>query len=209
MPAISFSNIGELVIAKMFQAKPKNLLPILKLGENDIDYAHIEEIPQFAFAETTIAHDQGYGFDPMHKVDVALWVQPNAAYALELKLGETGLGRANINKWLKPCVLNKVGTNLKGSMLAILDRRSNEETPIGDLVTVLNGQNIPLQRNWAIVARTKIINNWGNNAPDFSPETKQIQVEDLIKAYGGEIVFNKLVETLLEFNYFQEWNLGA
>ena len=64
MPAISFSNIGELVIAKMFQAKPQNLLPILELGENDIDYAHIAEIPQFAFAETTIVHDQGYGFDP-------------------------------------------------------------------------------------------------------------------------------------------------
>jgi hypothetical protein len=209
MPAISFSNIGELVIAKMFQAKPQNLLPILELGENDIDYAHIAEIPQFAFAETTIVHDQGYGFDPMHKVDVALWIRPNAAYALELKLGETGLGRAKINEWLKPCVLNKHGTNLKGKMLAILDRRSNEETPIGNLVTVLNGQNISLQHNWAIVARTTIINNWRNNAPDFLPETKQIQVEDLIEAYGGEIVFNELVQTLLEFNYFQEWNLGA
>ncbi|MCS5643631.1 MAG: hypothetical protein NZ807_10260 [Dehalococcoidia bacterium] len=209
MCPISFSNLGELVIAQMFQEQPQNLLPILELEENDIDYAYIAEIDQFAFAETTIAHDQVYGFDPMHKVDVALWIRPNAALALELKLGETGLSRGNINNWLEPCVLNKNGTHLKGKMLAILDRRSNEETPIGDLVTVLNGQNIPLQHNWAIVARTGIIDNWQNDAPDFSPETQQIKVEDLIEAYGGEIVFNELVETLLEFNYFQAWNLGA
>ena len=192
-------------MSEMANRKPECILQTLQLHEI-ADLNFVKCLPRFAFPESKLCPQNGYTFDGMHRVDVTLWIREDLAVACELKLGCTGLNKANIDGKLKSCRLVQGNTRVAGSMMAILDQNFDFADPPTSLSVQLDDKTVPLCRDWFVVAHKQILDRWkGNSRPAFSCHAKCVSISAIVEAFGGREEFNDLVREQLTFDYFSEW----
>jgi len=203
---ISLSHLGEVIVAEMAERKREAMIHALGLT-NCADLHHVRGIEKFAFSECKIAKHHGFIFDGASRVDVALWIQPQLAIALELKLGETRLTKTRIDdEFLIDCRLSHNKSRIAGNMMAILDRRFGNFAPPDGLSVELGSKAVTLSRDWFVVTRQCVLDRWGGDArPNFSANTKCTTIQGLADAFGGREPFNALVGKLLDIDYFDTW----
>lgn len=203
---ISFSHLAEEVVAQM--AERQRVATVNALGLTDCaDLNHVQSVETFAFHECKLARHNGYTFDGASRVDVVLWIRPNLAVALELKLGATRLTKTRIDdEFLRECRTSHNGTRIAGNMMAILDRRFGKIAPADGLNVELGVALVSVSRHWFVVTRQSVLDRWvGDDRPDFSPSTVCVTIGSLVAAFGGKQPFNDLVRELLSIDYFDEW----
>jgi hypothetical protein len=138
---------------------------------------------------------------------VVLWICPNLAVALELKLGATRLTKTRIDdEFLVDCRLSHNGSRIAGNMMAILDRRFEDIATADGLSVELETTEVELSRDWFVVTRQSVLDKWvGDDRPSFSSNTSCVTIGSLVTAFGGQQAFNTLVRELLDIDYFDEW----
>lgn len=207
--------MGGIARARPFSARGWHLpfrwhLPFLRTFRSftelaDID--HVRTARTFAFHECKLARHHGYIFDGASRVDVVLWIRPELAVGLELKLGATRLTKTRIDdEFLLDCRTSHNDQRIEGNMMAILDRRFGNIAPPDGLPVELENSVVPLSRDWFVVTRQSILDKWiGDDRPSFSPYTSCVTVGSLVAAFGGQQPFNTLVRELLSIDYFDSW----
>jgi hypothetical protein len=203
---ISLSHLGEVIVAEMAERKRAATLDALGLTEL-ADLNHVRALDRFAFYECRLARHHGYIFDGASRIDVVLWVRPDLAVALELKLGATRLTKSRIDgEFLLDCRTSHKDKRIAGNMMAILDRRFATIAPVDGLSVELDGSVVQLSRNWFVVTRQSVLNGWaGDSRPNFSRNTTCVTIDKLAAAFGGQQPFNALVRELLDIDYFDAW----
>lgn len=203
---ISLSHLGEIIAAEM--AERERTATVAALGITALaDLDHVKSVNRFAFHECKLARHHGYIFDGASRIDVVLWIRPNLAVALELKLGTTRLTKTRIDEeFLSDCRTSHNGQRIAGNMMAILDRRFGDIATADGLSVELENTYVELSRDWFVVTRRCVLDKWtGNDRPNFSPNTSCVTIGELVAAFGGQQPFNTLVRKLLDIDYFQEW----
>lgn len=203
---ISLPHLGECIFSEMANRKPFEIAQALGLFE-ELDHEHVKRTPFFARHECKLSPHGKFSFDGASRVDVALWIRPNLAVGLELKLGTTRLTKSRIDdEFLQPCRPSHQGNRLAGNMMAILDRRFGDHAPEDGLEIKFDNSTIPLDRNWILVTHQATLDRWiGNDKPSFSNQTSRISIQQVVHAFGGETPFNNLVSELLAINYYNTW----
>lgn len=197
--------MGEVIVSEMANRKPETILRALRL-DGIADSSFVSKLEKFAFCESKLCPLEGYSFDGMSRVDVTLWIRHDLAVACELKLGLAGLNKAQIDKKLAPCRPAHENTRLAGSMMAILDRRFGSVELPKSLSVQLEGEAVPLCRDWLLIAQRKVLDRWkGYARPAFSDYTKCISINTIVESFGERKEFNALVSDLLAFDYFDKW----
>ncbi len=133
------------------------------------DVEHVRSVRQFAFCECKLSRHHGYIFDGASRVDVVLWIRPNLAVALELKLGATRLTKTRIeDEFLQDCRTSHSDQRIAGNMMAILDRRFGNVASANGLSVELENDVVPLSRDWFVITRQSVLDRWvGADRPVF------------------------------------------
>jgi hypothetical protein len=113
----------------------------------------------------------GLGFDGASCVDLVFRVKENLGVPGEVKLGETRLTKSRIDEeWLSGCEPSHKGKRWKGNMMSVLERKFSASLQPDVLKARLDGGEVPLTKEWFIIARSWVIESWtGAARPDFSP----------------------------------------
>lgn len=203
---ISLSHLGEVIVAGMAERERTATLDALGLTES-ADLNHVRAVDKFAFHERRLTRHHGYIFDGASRVDVVLWIRPDLAVALELKLGATRLTKSRIDdEFLRDCRTSHNGQRIAGNMMAILDRRFGRIAPADGLSVDLDDAAVQLSRDWLVVTRASVLDKWvGDDRPNFSQNTTCVTIGALVTAFGGQQPFNTLVRELLDIDYFDAW----
>jgi hypothetical protein len=203
---ISLSHLGEVIVAEMAERERTAIVYALGLTES-ADLDHVRSVGTFAFHECKLGRHHGFIFDGASRIDVVLWIRPNLAVALELKLGTTRLTKTRIDdKFLRDCRLSHNDSRIAGNMMAILDRRFGVIAPADGLTVQLGETEVHLSRDWFVVTRQSVLDKWvGDDRPSFSPNTSIVTIGEFATAFGGQQPFNALVRELLNIDYFEKW----
>lgn len=207
---MTFSHIGEAVVAQMANANPRLFIEALGLSNKEVDWRHIHSAKPFAYANCKLPPLGDLAFDGQHQVDVALWVKPKSAIALELKLGVTRVDRNSFKeRFLTPCGRSHGGLRIKGSMIAILERRFERLSVDEDLcVNLTDKKTVKLASTWGLLMQQSVIDNWQDGLKTLSGHAVLRSVQELVHDCGGKRKFNSLVKKVVNFDYFDEWNLN-
>ena len=218
---ILLTHLGEEVVARMANRKPMEFLKALGLDEG-VDPEHVKttsEKGQFATAECPLAKLGDYGFDGASRVDVALWIKPNRAVALELKLGTTRLTKTRIDKeLLADCQESgHKPPRISGSMMAILDRRFSQISEAARLESEENGLavRIPeeqavvtLGQQWYFVTLAEVRKKWKDAMPAWE-NAIPVTINDLVAETGGRSEFNAVVADVIPDDFYADWLQGT
>ena len=210
--AITLSYIGEEVIANMANQNPRRFIKALGLSDKMVDWNHVQSTTPFAYPHCKIESRRPIIFDGQHQVDVALWVRPKCAVALELKLGITRLSGNTFNeRFVKTCGIGHGGTRVTGSMIAILERRLGPFLGKSDLyVNLENETSVKLAPKWGLIVQQSVLDSWAKGvAPDLSENALVTSIQKLVNNYGRKREFNQLTQELLVFDYFDQWRLAT
>jgi hypothetical protein len=205
--------VGEEVVAELANTRRRQFIEALKLPPHAIDWQHVESVNTFAYPHCQLSPLDDCIFDGQHQIDVALWIRPKSALALELKLGKTGLGAKTFNKnFLSDCDKSHKRTRIKGTMIAILERLS-PHISAGRKVSVLldRDTSVTLAPKWGLVVQQSVLNSWARRGrPALSGNVLTISIKHLVNACYGREGFNKLVTklNLLPRDCYDSWLLG-
>lgn len=153
--------------------------------------------------------DGKINFDGAHRVDCLLFGK-DAGLALEVKLGEKGLGASQVTGWFtKGCHLRRDSHGkywIKGKMMAVLDRRWQHPIPQSPLIAVPEPQKeVALSEEWWLVVLNSTLRKWRKRPPTFSPRVHIMALEQIGAAAGGQPVFDDAVVKLVGSGFFDEW----
>jgi hypothetical protein len=150
-------------------------------------------------------------FDGFQNLDLGLLVNKSKVIPIEIKLGRTGLNKANVDRLLKDCSISthKSETRIAGNMLAVLNRNLNTKLRKAIGADRLHAKtdygNIPVTDEWGIIARSSILESWERNKPKFNDNVKYFSLEKICDDYGKQN-FNKLTLKMLKSgNYYKDW----
>lgn len=206
---ILFSHVGEDVVAEMADAKRRHFLEAIKLPPELVDWNHVDTVKTFAYPHCALASRRELIFDGQHKVDVALWVKPESIFALELKLGKTGLSAREFNKrFLSDC--EKSHTRGRGTMISILEGVSSHVSGGGVSVKLGSNTSITLAPKWGLVVQESVLGNWARRGrPALSENVMTISIKILVDACCEREEFNALVTKQLPQDCYDSWLLGS
>lgn len=207
---MTFSHIGEDIIATMANRNPHRFINALGLSNEEIDWEHVQSVTHFAYPHCELSPLRDIAFDGQHKVDVVLWVKPESAIALELKLGMTRLDLNSFQeRFLAPCDKSHDGSRIKGTMIAILERRFGCVSADKDLYVLIEDRKpVKLSPTWGLVMQQSVLDKWNGKLAALSDHVVLRSIQKLVHDCGGKQEFNTLVKNLLDFDYFDEWDLG-
>src|SRR5438105_2092983 len=98
----SLSHIAEPLFAEMINRNREGFLRRCNLFDQaDLDF--VRSFPVIAECDARLERFGGRGFDGKSRVDVVVRLRKDLATGFELKLGQTGLDKNIVNKWLAPC----------------------------------------------------------------------------------------------------------
>lgn len=161
-----------------------------------------------AFREAKLQPYGGRAFDGASRVDVVVRIAPRLATAFELKLGTTRLSKSRIDsEFLVDCSPSHIDKRWRGNMMAILDRRFHGKAAPGEPLTVTVDKvgDLPLTREWFVVARRSTIEQWELTKPMFSEHVGLLEFERIVEVCGGKATFNELVREMLEIDFYEKW----
>lgn len=144
-------------------------------------------------------------FDGEHKIDLLLLIDSAEFVAMEVKAGA-------IPGLVKECTTSHNGTRIAGNMLAILNRRFQDDNLRGHQLQVLLGKELyDLSRKWGVIAPGSMIGSW-NRKHSFDGGLAQptlLDIRELCSA-AGAAEFNSVVDSLIGGgNYFDQWVSSA
>jgi hypothetical protein len=210
--AISLSHIGEEVVAQLAISNPTRFIKALGLSNEAVDWHHVQSVSRFAYPNCKLLPPRNLAFDGEHRVDVVLWVKPESAVAIELKLDKTGLRGKTFNKrFLSNCGTSHNGSRITGNMIAILEYRSGC-VPVEEGLYVELGDHkaVKLSTNWGLIVQQSVLDNWTSTLrPDLSKNALVISIQELVNNCGGKREFNQLVGDLITTDYFDLWRLDT
>jgi hypothetical protein len=216
---LKLHHIGEPLVAKLLQ----NLEAAGRLSslacertnvsvEDDIAAWGLQRPIEFLPERASLAVSASKGqliCDGAQKVDVLCASSGQRAIAFELKLGETLLGtEAFQNRFVGQCSTSHAGSLLTGSMISVLDRRFSESESAILRASVNTLGSWEVVRPWWLVVRNTVWTRWKNSGIPTLNSGRILVLEKVIRAAGGEDVFNGLVRELLCGNFFKAWQMG-
>lgn len=211
--AVSLTHFAESIFVAMINGNPAAFAELTGIGPLPAVAPSSPNGP--AFREVGLDKYAGRAFDGAARVDTVVALTDKLAVPFELKLGTARLTKSRVdNEWLAECRLSH-GTystpRWSGNMMAILERNFKDVTDVHELVARVQVGSLPepkafvLTRDWFVVARRSVVNRWRRDPPKFSPRVKLLAFEDVVDAFGGKPAFNRLVESLLNIDFYDEW----
>jgi hypothetical protein len=198
---IELSHIGETLIAR-----------ILNESVNARDYMRStgSEFGQniIAIPELRPNNCGSLMFDGTHRIDIAVLDHDNKiCHPIEAKLGLDRLAKFSFNKrFLNDCSTSHNGSRVCGSMIAILERKLPPQCRHLPLYVTHNGDTYQVSDNWTLVCRAQVAVNWtANGSPDLSAKCTIVTFENLVKSFGDRERFNKLVQSMLDEDFYSRW----
>jgi hypothetical protein len=198
---IELSHVGENLIARILNESSEALnslnLKGPKVGQNI-----------FALPELRPNKCGGLLFDGTHRIDVAVLDQENKiCHPIEAKLGLDRLAQFSFNKrFLNECSTSHSGTRVSGSMIAILERKLPLQCKNLPLYVTHNGDLYQVSENWTLVCRAQVAAAWATNGnPDLSGKCTIVTFEKLATLFGNREQFNKLVQSMLNEDFYRKW----
>lgn len=202
---VQLTHIGEQVIAAMFnQSEAVRRTLLSKVAEIDISLSFQ------AMPEVPLKNYGKYRFDGAHAIDIAVLfpdVDCGKCLGIEAKLGMERLtSNAFDGRFLKQCGTSHNGTRITGSMIAILEGKLPPECTGETVFVEHNKKRYSLLNKWVLIVRQRILDGWNRNGkPDLTDRCIPISFESIVKSYGDQNAFNKLVHELVDGDYYQEW----
>lgn len=204
---VALTHVGEAVVSKMIDSMRFKFSELCGLADQ-VDGNFLEDqSKQIVRTNVNLAAYGGRVFDGASCVDLVFRVNENLGIPIELKLGETRLTKSRIDEeWLSGCEASHKGERWKGNMMSVLERKFPQSTQPDALKARFDGVEVPLTKEWFIIARAKVIDSWNGSArPDFSSNVHLISFDVIVEKFGGEERFNQMVRDLLDFDYYSAW----
>ncbi len=201
---IEITHVAEFLIAEMYNRSPsvqRGLFEIM--GQKN---AWFNE--QFAVPELQLSTCGSYIFDGAHKIDVAILnTRTNLVIPCEAKLGLNRLNRSQFeSRFLKQGGLSHGNRRIKGSMLAIIERKLPEGCLTEPIHVYHDGIDYELSSKWFLIIRHQILKSWRKSGkPRLSENCVIVTIEQIIEFFGGRKAFNVLVKEVLDFDYYSRW----
>ncbi len=204
--AVSLTHLGEALVARMANALRADFLDLCGLlGGADLDVA--AGAGPIAHVEVPLLPYSGKGFDGLSRVDLVVLLDRELGVPFEIKLGNTGLNKSRVARWLDRCELSHGDTRIKGNMMSILERNFPDGLPRDDLKVRLEPDRyVKLTEKWFVIASKNVLDGWSGTArPAFSSRARLLDFESVVDRFGGKERFNDMVQDLLSFDYYDEW----
>lgn len=202
---IQLSHIGEELIAQMLSDS--------EAVRNAVCGGYVSTSQACTFVpELRLNNCGAFGFDGVHKIDVAVQnPETGICYPIEAKLGFDRLSKNEFEKrFLGECGTSHGNSRVKGSMIAILERKLPQACRGQGLSVSWEGREFCVSTSWVLVARKAVIEKWKESqAPRLSNNCHVIEFESLVSAYGSDSEFNFLVGRLINIDYFTEWQCST
>ena len=200
------THIAEYLISEMFNRSPEVRVLFLEHLCRVISYTSGSS----AVPNLQLATCGDLRFDGAHKVDIAI-LDKDALSCIpcEAKLGNDRLGKTEFeNRFLGSCQTSHNDTRIKGSMIAILERKLPIQCLNSPVLVTHEGRNYQLTSPWILITRKTILNSWAKyGLPPLSPACIHIAFEAIVEALGGKTPFNALVSELVSFDYYDRWKV--
>lgn len=217
--AIELFHVGEVLVAEILSRlhSRKALYQVreaVRRGASvslldDLRSADIEfPVRFYADSASLVVRSGGTSFscDGAQTIDVLCAGRNGLAVAIEVKLGETRMTRAEFRKrFCIPCEESRhLDSRLRGSMVAVLER----DLPFleeSELAANVNGDEWRINQAWWLVVRQRVWRSWRGVSPVRS--ARVMLFEDLARAYGGEREFDNLVTEILGSGFASRWGV--
>jgi len=171
----------------------------------EADSTFIRSARELATCEANFEPVCGRTFDGACRVDVVVRLRPGMAAAFELKLGTTRLTKSRVDgEWLPPCLPSHGGRRWRGNVMAVLERRFLGAT-VDTLSVRTTNERLTLIHPWFLVARGSVLRAWKGDPPSFSSAVRQVAFEDIVSSFGNAEAFNRLVQGMLDIDFYNEW----
>ena len=198
---IELTHIGEILLARILNESSAALnslhLKGSKIGRNII-----------ALPELRPNNCGALMFDGTHRIDIAVLDRDNEiCHPIEAKLGLDRLAKFSFDKrFLNECNTSHNGSRVSGSMIAILERKLPPQCRHLPLHVTHNGEKYQVSDNWTLVCREQVAANWTTNGkPNLSAKCTIVTFENLARSFGDREQFNKLVQTMLDEDFYSRW----
>ena len=208
--AVSLSHFGETLVARMVSELRGDFLDLCKLN-GSADKGFLANGHEIAFRERPLLPYGGIGFDGASRVDLVVRLSKDEGTPFEIKLGATRLSKTRIDEeWLSGCDFSHGGKRFRGNMMSILERKFPKGVLLDDLrIEIAEKAPLKLTPTWFVIAKNSVLRSWrGKDRPAFSNRVRLLPFEDIVDRYGGKKRFNKVVEELLSFDYYDQWVKG-
>lgn len=215
--SIKLSHIGEPLVAQLLESLNKrgalDRVRCARTGRSlsdDIQAAELEPPVSFRAVDATLvihAADISYDCDGEQKVDV-LCTGGQRAIAIEVKLGESRMGRALfLKRFGLQCEQSKhAKSSLRGSMVAVLERSFQFEA--SRVVAKVNSEGWEVATLWWLVVRRRILDTWLKSGIPVTDNARLLVFESLADTYGTKQDFDKLVSDTVGSSFADAWGLG-
>jgi hypothetical protein len=220
---LKLHHIGEPLVARMLQAiDAAGLLSTLvceRTGvsiESDIVAEGLQPPVEFLPERASLGvstDSRRWMCDGAQKVDVLCAGKSNRAMAFELKLGEERLRTNEFKKrFLNECSRSHGDSRLKGTMIAVLDRRLSQFESAALHASIARQDQADevweVVRPWWLVVRRSVWLRWEQSGVPGLNHGRVLVFENMVREFGGKTAFNDLVRELVCGSFFEEWRLG-
>ncbi|MBL8026627.1 MAG: hypothetical protein JNL74_09460 [Fibrobacteres bacterium] len=148
-----------------------------------------------------------YRFDGAHKLDIGILdISKKECVAIELKLGKDRLSASQIDRrFLCNCGTSHNNSRISGNMMAILERKLPDQCKSCEIEISVEEELYTLSKRWFFVCRQQVVDSWTVSKPSLSENCTIITAESIIEKLGDKSIFNDIVKSHIDFDYYEKW----